>query len=154
MILKSLKDVDIGNKIILYRAPYDIGTTKNESGEYIIKDDSRISATLDTLRYLVDNKAKVVIITYVGRPDGRIVEELRTTPHANTLSELLGKPIKKINDCIGPEVDAAINNMGFGEIIMLENTRFHPEEDEADEKFAQELTKNIDLIVFDGFPQA
>jgi phosphoglycerate kinase len=154
MKLKLLKDAQIEGKTILYKSPYDIGVKKDEQGNYVVKDTARIEATLPTLKYLLEKNCKVVIHTWVKRPDGKVVEELRTTPHATALSELIGQPVLKANDCVGEEVRKMIKNMKPKELLMLENTRFHPEEMIDDTDFAKELAKNGDFIVFDGFPQA
>src|SRR3989338_6903376 len=153
MRLKILESVDLKNKTILYRAPYDIGV-KEVDGVLELADDMRIKATLPTLRYLLKENCKIVILTYVGRPDGHVVEQLRTTPHAKKLSEFLNHPVDKIDDCIGPKVDNKISHMQSGDILMLENVRFYNEEMMDDDIFAQKLCRGKDLIVFDGFPQA
>lgn len=154
MPLKTLDGVDIKGKTILYRSPYDIGVEKSQAGELVIKDDSRIKATLPTLNYLIENQCKIVILTWVKRPDGRVVEDLRTTPHAKALSSLLGREVKKANDCVGDEVQKMISQSAPGELLMLENVRFHPEEEEDNDEFAQKLVQGCEFIVFDGFPQA
>lgn len=153
MELVSLKDTPVNGKLILYRAPYDI-KVKEVNERLQVKDDSRIICTLKTLRYLLSKKCRIVILTWVERPDGKVVEELRTTPHAEKLSELLGKPVQKIDDCIGEKVRKKIALLKPGEILMLENTRFYPEETVDNDEFAKELAKNGELVVFDGFPQA
>ena len=153
MRLKTLNSVHLKNKTILYRAPYDIDV-KEENGVLELTDDMRIKATLPTLQYLLKENCKIVILTYVGRPDGVIVEKLRTNPHAKRLSKLLNHPVDKIDDCVGPLVDEKIYNMHSGDILMLENVRFHKEEIIDDDEFAKKLCTGKDLIVFDGFPQA
>jgi len=153
MKLRTLESVDLDKKIILYRAPYDI-ELKNIDGNLEVADDTRIEATLPTLRYLLGKRCKIVILTYVGRPDGRAVKELRTNPHARKLSELLNHPVEKIDDCIGSAVEKKISHMSLGDILMLENVRFYEEEMMDDDEFAKKLCRGKDLIVFDGFPQA
>lgn len=153
MKLKSLNRINLENKTILYRAPYDI-EVKEINGVLELADDMRIKATLPTLQYLLKENCKIVILTYVGRPDGQVMEKLRTTPHAKRLSKLLNHPVDKIDDCIGPLVDEKISNMHSGDILMLENVRFYSEEMVDDDIFAQKLCRGKDLIVFDGFPQA
>ncbi|MFC1727022.1 phosphoglycerate kinase [Patescibacteria group bacterium] len=153
MKLIDLKQTSVEGKIILYRSPYDIGL-KKVNGQLEVKDDSRIKATLPTLKYLMGKKCKIVLLTWVKRPDGKVVEALRTTPHASRLSELLGQPVKKVNDCVGQAVRERITALKPGELLMLENTRFHPEEMIDDDGFARELAKNGELVVFDAFPQA
>lgn len=153
MKLRNLKKTDITGRTILYRAPYDIDVVEKD-GVLEVSDDLRIQATLPTLQYLLKENCKIVILFYVGRPDGKVVEKLRTNPHAKKLSELLGRPVGKVDDCIGPLVDEKIANLKSGDILMLENVRFYPEEIVDDDAFAEKLCKGKDLIVFDGFPQA
>ena len=153
MKLKTLENANLTGKTILYRAPYDIDT-EEVNGVLEVSDDMRIRATLTTLQYLLKQNCKIVILTYVGRPDGKVVESLRTNPHAKRLSELLNYPVLKIDDCIGKEVDDKIAEMKAGDILMLENVRFYKEEMADNDEFAKELCKGKDVIVFDGFPQA
>lgn len=153
MKLKTLDSVDLKDKIILYRAPYDIGV-KEVNGVLEVSDDLRIKATVPTLEYLIKQNCKIVILTYVKRPDGHVVESLRTTPHARRLSLLLNHKVDKVDDCTGPIVEAKISQMQGGDILMLENVRFYKGEMEDDDEFAKELCKGKELIVFDGFPQA
>lgn len=152
--MRGIGDIkDLNGKTVLYRAPYDIDV-KEVNGVFELADDLRIEATLPTLKYLLENQCKIVILTYVKRPDGEVVESLRTDPHAKRLSELLNHEVMKINECIGEEADKKIRNLKNGEILMLENVRFYKEEMIDDDNFAKELCKGKDLIVFDGFPQA
>lgn len=153
MKLRNLESVDLKNKTILYRAPYDI-ELKDTNGVLEVADDMRIKATLPTLEYLLKENCKIVILTYVGRPNGVVVENLRTRPHARRLALLLNHPVDIINDCVGSIVEDKIAKMQNGDILMLENVRFHSEEMVDDDNFAKELCIGKDLIVFDGFPQA
>jgi phosphoglycerate kinase len=153
MKLKTLDSVNLSNKTILYRAPYDIDV-EEKNGILELSDDMRIRATLSTLQYLLKENCKIVILTYVGRPNGQIVENLRTGPHAKRLSFLLNHPVTKVDDCIGVEVDKKISQMKQGDILMLENVRFYKEETDDNDEFAQQLCQGKDFIVFDGFPQA
>ena len=153
MRLKSLESVNLQGKTILYRVPYDIELVEI-NGSLGLADDMRIKATLSTLQYLLKENCKIVILTYVGRPDGKVVEKLRTTPHAKRLSELLGCKVGKVDDCIGEEVERRIIAMQAGDILMLENVRFYKEETDDDDEFAKKLCIGKDYIVFDGFPQA
>ena len=153
MQVKNLKQIDLKNKTILYRAPYDIDV-KEVEGVMEVVDDMRIKATITTLQYLLKENCKIVILTYVGRPDGIVVEKLRTTPHAKKLSQLLNHPVMKVDDCIGSMVEEKVRNLKQGEILMLENVRFYKEEMVDDDEFAKKLCIGKDFIVFDGFPQA
>lgn len=150
--LKTLRDIDLKNKTVLYRAPYDIGLVEI-NGKLEVEDDSRIKATLPTLKYLLQNQCKIVILTWVKRPDG-VDPKLSTLPHAQKLSQLIGQPVSHVDDSIGPRAVYAINSLQSGQILMLENVRFYQEEFDDDDQFAKELTEGSDLIVFDAFPQA
>ena len=145
MKLRTLESADLNNKTILYRAPYDIDVSE-KNGVLEVSDDMRIRATIPTLEYLLKENCKIVILTYVGRPDGKVVEELRTTPHAKRLAELLNHPVDKVDDCIGDIVQGKIANMKAGDILMLENVRFHPEEMVDDDEFAKKLCIGKDYI--------
>jgi phosphoglycerate kinase len=153
MKLKTLESADLKGKTILYRAPYDIDVVE-EKGVLVPGDDMRIRATVPTLQYLLKENCKIVILTYVGRPDGKVVEKLRTNPHAKRLSELLNHSVEKVDDCIGPIVEEKISKMKAGDILMLENVRFYSEEMNDGDQFAKKLCIHKDIIVFDGFPQA
>ncbi|MFZ2150053.1 MAG: phosphoglycerate kinase [Minisyncoccia bacterium] len=153
MKLKTLESINLEGKTILYRAPYDIGV-KEINGKLEVKDDLRIRATVPTLQYLLKANCKIVILTYVGRPDGEVVENLRTTPHAKKLAELLNHPVSKIDECVGATVDKKISEMNPQDILMLENVRFYKGEMEDDDEFAKKLCEGKDVVVFDGFPQA
>ncbi len=142
MKLVTIRDIDLDNKIILYRAPYDI-----EPVDGILPDLSRLTATLPTLRYLLDHHCSIAILTYVGRPGGQIIPGLSTSFHAEALSKLLNFPVR--------HTDKSFNETPkTNEILMLENVRFFPEEDKNDDNFAKKLTTGFDLCVFDAFPQA
>src|SRR3989344_7876240 len=134
MKLKTLSSVSLKDKTILYRAPYDV-ELKNINGVLQVADDMRIRATITTLQYLLKENCKIIILTYVGRPDGKVVEELRTTPHAKILAELLNHPVDKVDDCIGPLVLDKISKMNSKDILMLENVRFYNEEMIDDDEF-------------------
>src|SRR3989344_4403424 len=153
MKLKTLKSINLKGKTILYRAPYDVDV-KEVDGVLELEDDMRITATIPTLQYLLKENCKIVILTYVGRPDGVVVENLRTTPHALRLSILLNHPVAKVDDCVGPLVSEKISQMKSSDVLMLENVRFYKEEMVDDDEFAKKLCLGKDLIVFDGFPQA
>ncbi len=153
MKLKTLENVDIKGKTILYRAPYDIDVVEI-NGVLEPGDDMRIQATLLTLQYLLKENCKIVILTYVGRPDGVVVPALSTEPHARRLTKLLNHPVLQAEDCIGEKVEKQIASLQNGEILMLENVRFHKEEMSDDDIFAEKLCRGKDMVVFDGFPQA
>jgi phosphoglycerate kinase len=119
-----------------------------------IVDDSRIRQGIPTIRALLDRQARVIVLTHLGRPEGQVVEALRTTPVAARLSELLGIPVTHVDDCVGPVVEAAVAKIRAGEVLMLENVRFHAEETGNDPAFARQLAALADVFVNDAFGTA
>lgn len=148
---KTIEDVNVRGKRVLVRVDFNVPRNK-ETGE--ITDDARMRAALPTLQYLIDNGAKVIVMSHLGRPKGKVVEELRLTEVGKHLAELLGKPVKKLDDCIGPDVEAAVANMKNGDVVLLENVRFYPQEEKNDVHFAKELAKLGDIYVNDAFGTA
>jgi phosphoglycerate kinase len=143
----TIRDIEVGGKRVLVRADFNVPL--NENGA--ITDDSRIRATLPTIKYLIDRKARVILCSHLGRPQGRVVEKLRLTPVAQRLSQLLGRKAGITTDCIGPDVEKAVEKLSEGNILLLENLRFHPEEEENDSSFAQALARLADIYVNDAF---
>lgn len=135
---------------VLLRVDYNV--PMDEKG--VITDDSRIRASLPTIRYMCEKGAKVIIVTHLGRPKGQVVEKLRLDPVAQRLEELLKKRVDKLNKAIGKDVKEAIDNVPFGGVVMLENIRFYPQEEENNPEFAQELASLADLFVMDAFGTA
>jgi phosphoglycerate kinase len=119
-----------------------------------ITNDSRIRAVLPTIRYLVDHRAKVILCSHLGRPDGKVVEGLRMAPIAQRLSQLISLPVSAASDCIGADVEKTVNSIKEGNILLLENIRFHSEEEANDPSFAQALAKLADIYVDDAFGTA
>ena len=115
-----ITDVDVRGKRVLMRADFNVPV--NEQGE--ITDDKRITAALPTIKYLVDHKAKVILMSHFGRPKGKPVDSMRLDPVAKRLSELLGQPVVKVDDCIGEVVEQAVANLNEGDVLLLENVRF------------------------------
>ena len=151
--LKTLKDMDAAGKKVLLRVAYDI-TLQKENGQMIVPDDTRIRATIPTINHLLKQGCSIGLLSYLKRPGGKVIEEYRMAPVAKKLEELINRPVKALRDCAGPEVEREIQNMKPGDIIMLENVRFHLEEEKSDPNFAKELTQGFDLIVYDAFAQA
>ncbi len=145
--MKTLRDIDLAGKRVLVRVDFNV--PMNESGE--ITDDLRIRTVLPTLRYLVEQKAKVIICTHRGRPKGQRVEKYSLTPVAAYASKMLGQTVTLAPDCIGPEVAAAVDGLHEGEILMLENLRFHPQEEKNDPEFSRQLAAVADVYVNDAF---
>jgi phosphoglycerate kinase len=148
---KTVKDIDVKNKRILGRVDFNVPLDKATGA---ITDDARIRAALPTIRYLIGQGARVVLCSHLGRPDGKVVDKLRLGPVAQRLSELLGQPVAKTDDCVGPAVQAAVAAMQPGEVLLLENLRFHPEEEANDPVFARQLAALADLYVNDAFGTA
>ncbi len=141
--MKLLKDVDVEGKRVFVRTDYNVLDKKGN-----LTDDYRIRKSLETINYLLENKAKQIILaTHVGRPKGEVVPELKTDLIAKRLSELLGKDVRKLDDCIGVENEAAEGDT----IILLENLRFHKEEKKNDNGFAAKLASLADIYVNDAF---
>ena len=146
---KTIRDVDVSGKRALVRVDFNVPLQ-----EGTVADDTRIQAALPTIEYLLDRNAAVILMSHLGRPKGQIVPELRMDPVAARLSELLGRPVKKLDDCVGPEIEAAVQAMQPGEVVLLENTRFHPQEKANDPAFAAQLAALADVYVNDAFGAA
>jgi phosphoglycerate kinase len=148
---KSVRDIDVNDKRVLVRVDYNVPI---DTGTGDILDDSRIRATIPTIRYLLDHNARIILCSHLGRPEGKVVESLRLAPVARRLSELLGQPVHTVGDCVGPEVQQAVERLHPGEILLLENLRFHPEEEKNDVEFAKALASLCDIYVNDAFGTA
>jgi len=144
----DLKDEELSGKRVLVRVDFNV-PIKNG----VITDDRRIREALPTIKYLMEKGAKVILVSHLGRPKG-FQDDLRLDPVAKRLSELLGKPVKKLNDCIGEEVEKEVANMNPGDVVLLENIRFYKEEEANDPEFAKKLAKLADLYVNDAFGTA
>ena len=145
--MKTLKDLELAGKRVLVRVDFNV--PMNESGE--ITDDLRIRTALPTLRYLVEQRARVIICTHMGRPKGQRVEKFSLAPVAALTAEMLGRPVPLAPDCIGDEVAAAVAALKDGDCLMLENLRFHPEEEKNDAAFSRQLAAVADVYVNDAF---
>ena len=137
---------------VLARVDFNVPLSKTDGKT--ITDDTRIREALPTIKFLVNAGAKVILASHVGRPKGQVNEKMRLTPMATRLSELLGKPVQTVSDCIGPEVDSAVAAMNGGDVLMLENVRFHKEEEKNVESFSEKLAKNATIYVNDAFGTA
>jgi phosphoglycerate kinase len=146
---KTLEDVDVRDKRVLMRVDFNV--PQDDGGA--ITDDTRIRAALPTIRYLVQRGARLILMSHLGRPKGTD-PKWRLDPVARRLTELLGQPVKKVDDCVGPEVEAAVQALPPGQVLLLENVRFHPEEEKNDPAFAARLAKLGDLFVNDAFGAA
>jgi phosphoglycerate kinase len=162
MAKQTIADLqDLNGKRVLVRVDFNVAikpklpATRDEA---VITDDTRIRAALPTIQALIDKGARVILASHLGRPDGQVVDGLRMDVVATRLGELLGKPVAKVDECVGPAVDAAIAALQPGDLLMLENVRFHPEEeskvDDVRLPFAQQLAALADVYVNDAFGTA
>jgi len=147
---RTIEDVEWSGKRALVRCDFNVPLDENRR----ITDDIRIREAIPTIQYLLDHGAAVVLCSHLGRPKGKVVEEMRLTPVAARLGELLGKPVKKLDDSVGPEVEAAVGAMRPGDVVLLENLRFHAEEEKNAPEFARQLAKLGDIYVNDAFGTA
>ena len=148
---KTVRDIDVSGKRVLVRVDLNIPLDE-ETGA--ISDDTRIQAVIPTIRYLIDRKARVILCSHLGRPQGKVVDELRLAPVAGRLSEILGSPVEMATDCIGPQVEEVVGRLKEGDVLLLENLRFHPEEEKNDPGFAKALARLADIYVNDAFGTA
>ena len=147
---QSVRDIDVNNKKILVRVDFNVPMDRNGK----IADDSRIRAAIPTIQYLQVNGAAVILCSHFGRPDGKVVESMRLGHVADRLSELLNQQVQTVDDCIGPQVEMAAAALQPREILLLENLRFHPEEEKNDPEFARKLASLADAYVNDAFGTA
>ena len=147
---KTLRDIDVTGKRALVRVDFNVPL----DAEQHITDDTRIAAALPTINALLDGGASVVLMSHLGRPDGKVVEKLRMRPIAQRLSELLHKPVQTAHDSVGAEVEAQAKALQPGQVLLLENLRFHKEEEKNDPAFAQQLAGLGNIYVNDAFGTA
>ncbi|HPB31009.1 MAG TPA: phosphoglycerate kinase, partial [Candidatus Sumerlaeota bacterium] len=142
----TVKDISVKGKRVFMRADFNVpldGTT--------IKDLRRIREALPTIRHIVNQGGKLILASHLGRPDGEVVDTLSLKPVAQSLSTLLGKPVAMAPDCVGAEVAKIVAGMKEGDVVLLENLRFHKEEEENDPAFSKALADLADVYVDDAF---
>ena len=144
---KNLCDLDVAGQKVLVRVDYNV--PMDETGK--ITDDTRIRASLETIKYLLEHKAAVILMAHLGRPKGQVNIKYSLAPVAKHLAKLLNMPVAFAGDCIGEEAEKAVQKLKPGKILMLENLRFHKEEEKNDMDFAEKLASLADLYVNDGF---
>ncbi len=145
----SIRDIDLKDKTVFCRVDFNVPLSGGQ-----ITDDTRIRAAVPTIQYLIDHGAKVILASHLGRPKGEVKDELRLDPVANRLSELLGRPVTKTNEVIGPEVEAAARALKPGDVLLLENVRFLPGEEKNDPELAKAFAALADVYVNDAFGAA
>ena len=146
MELRRLQDMDVEGKTALVRVDYNVPLKDGE-----VLDDRRIQSSLPTIRWLLDHGAKIVLFSHLGRPEGKVVEELRLDPVADRLRALLGADVIKLDDCVGTDVAQAVADAEPGAVLLLENVRFHREETTNEPAFTHELAHLGDIFVNDAF---
>src|SRR5438128_6521484 len=147
---KTIRDIDLAGKRVLVRVDFNVPLDSKQH----ITDDTRIRAALPTIRYVLDQGAAVILMSHLGRPDGKAVEKLRLVPVAQRLSELLRRPVQMASDCVGPAVEAQAKALQPGQVLLLENLRFHKEEEKNDPDFARQLAALGEVYVNDAFGTA
>ena len=145
-----IEDLDVKGKRVLMRVDFNVpmGTDGR------VADDSRIRASIPSIRYVVEHGGALILMSHLGRPDGKVVPSLSLKPVSMRLSEILGRPVAQLGDCVGAEVEKFVSGMKAGDIAILENVRFHPEEEENDEAFSKALASLGDVYVNDAFGTA
>lgn len=146
---KTMKDIDVKGKRVFVRVDFNVPMEEEH-----ITDDTRIRAALPTIQYLVDAGAKVILASHLGRPKGEVNEEMRLTAVGTRLAELIERPVTKLDESIGEAVEAAIAAMQDGDIVLLENVRFHKGEEKNDPALAESFAKLADVYVNDAFGAA
>ena len=144
---KTIKDIDIKGKRVLMRVDFNVPLNQDLE----IQDDARIKAAIPTIEYAIKEGAKIILMSHLGRPKGKVQEGMRLTPVAERLSKLLNKKVKKLNDCVGEKVDKAVSSMKAGDVVLLENLRFHAEEEKNVSEFAKKLASLGEVFVNDAF---
>ncbi len=147
---KTIRDIDVAGKRVLVRVDFNVPLDDQQH----ITDDTRIRAALPTITYLLEQKAAVILMSHLGRPKGQVVESMRLIPIAQRLSELLKMQVKMASDCIGIEVEQQAAALQPGEILLLENLRFHKAEEKNEPDFARELSSLGKIYVNDAFGSA
>jgi len=146
----SIRDVDLNNKRVLMRVDFNVPL--DDQGH--ITNDTRIQKALPTIRYSIEHGAKLILMSHLGRPKGKVVPSMSLKPVADRLSELLGKPVRFVNDCVGESIEKAVASLKQGDVLLLENLRFHIEEEKNDPEFAKKLAALGEIYVNDAFGTA
>jgi phosphoglycerate kinase len=152
MSFSTIRDLDLNNKRVFIRVDFNVPLQKNDQGVTEITSDKRIKASLPTIEYALEHGAAVIVASHLGRPKGKPNAEMSLAPAAARLEQLIGRPVKFAPDCVGPAVQAMLPKRG--EVLLLENLRFHAEEEKNDPAFAKQLAALCDVYVNDAFGSA
>jgi len=147
-MIRSIEQLDISQKRLFIRVDFNVPLDKKTRQ---VKDDSRIRAALPTIKYAIAKKARVILASHLGRPDGKVVPEMSLEPAGARLSQLLGQDVIFADDCVGDGVKKLVAELRDGQVLLLENLRFHPEEEANDDAFARELASLCEVYVDDAF---
>lgn len=147
---KDVRQVSLGGKRVLVRVDFNVPLTDDRK----VSDDTRIRETLPTITHLTSRGARLILVSHLGRPDGKPSDKLRMAPVATKLTELLGRPVRALADCVGPEVSKAASELKNGDVLLLENVRFYPGEEKNDPEFAKSLASCAEAYVNDAFGTA
>ena len=145
---KTVREIEVRGKRVLVRVDYNVPQDP-QTGE--VTDDMRLRASLPTLEFLLKQMARVILASHLGRPEGKVVPSMSLAPVARRLSQLLGRPVPLAPDCVGPKVEEMVRGLKEGEVLLLENLRFHPGEEGNDPEFARALASLAEVFVNDGF---
>ena len=145
--MKSVKDIDVNHKKVFVRVDYNVPLDDARQ----VTDDNRIAETLDLIAYLKENNARIILASHLGRPKGKKAAEFSLKPVCERLSQLINEPVAFAPDCIGSDVEAMVNQLQDGQVLLLENLRFHPEEEKNDETFSKQLASLCDVYVNNAF---
>ena len=149
----TVNELDLQGKHVLTRVDYNVPMAESD-GAMVINDDTRIRATLPTLKTMIEKGAKIILCAHLGRPKGERVESMSLRPVAEKLSELINQPVAFCDQCVGDKVTDAVSQLKEGNILLLENVRYHSEEEANDTAFAEQLAANMDIYVNDAFGAA
>lgn len=144
--MRTIRDIELSGETVLVRVDYNLPLADGKVG-----DTQRIEASLPTLRYLLQQRCRLVLISHLGRPEGRVVAKLSLRPLAEVLKRLLGREVQFMGECVGREVEQAVRDLSPGDVLLLENLRFHPGEEANDSGFAAQLARLGEVLVQDGF---
>src|SRR5881296_2781393 len=150
-MIRSIEQIDIGGQRLFIRVDFNVPLDKKTRK---VKDDARIRAALPTIKYAIGKKARVILASHLGRPDGKVVPEMSLEPAGARLSQLLGQDVIFADDCVGDGVKKLVGELREGEVLLLENLRFHAEEEANDDAFARRLAALADVYVNDAFAAA
>ena len=150
MSKKTVKDIPLKGKRVLMRVDFNVPLDEHQN----VTSDKRIRAAVPTIEYILTQGGRLVLMSHLGRPKGEKIPEMSLRPCVGVLSGLIGKEVAFVDDCVGPEVEKAVNSLAEGEVMILENLRFHKEETDNDADFSRKLADLADIYVNDAFGTA